>query len=136
MLKIGDHQQLRPSTAHPYLSERCHLDVSLFERLVNNGVPYQTLKTQHRMRPDIACLLTPVFYSVLENHPCTLNREPVRGMRKNMYFFSHSVHEKEVCFSFYWDSKIFSHNSTQDGNIIVCSTRQLMVIPTCLKQLS
>ena len=92
----GDHQQLRPSTAHPYLSEKCHLEVSLFERLVNNGVPYQTLKTQHRMRPDIACLLTPVFYSVLENHPCTYNREPVRGMKKNMFFMSHSAHEKEV----------------------------------------
>lgn len=95
LILIGDHQQLRPSTAHPYLSEKCHLDVSLFERLVNNGVPYQTLKTQHRMRPDIACLLTPVFYSVLENHPCTQNREPVRGMKKNMYFMSHTFHEKE-----------------------------------------
>ncbi|XP_034252312.1 NFX1-type zinc finger-containing protein 1-like [Thrips palmi] len=95
LILIGDHQQLRPSTAHPYLSEKCHLEVSLFERLVNNGVPYQTLKTQHRMRPDIACLLTPVFYSVLENHPCTLNREHIRGMRKNMFFMSHSFHEKE-----------------------------------------
>lgn len=95
LILIGDHQQLRPTTAHPYLSEKCHLEVSLFERLVNNGVQYETLKTQHRMRPDIACLLTPVFYSVLENHPCTLNREPVRGMRKNMFFMSHSCHEKE-----------------------------------------
>lgn len=33
---------------------------------------------QHRMRPDIACLLTPHIYSELENHPSVLKYENIK----------------------------------------------------------
>ena len=37
MVMIGDHQQLRPSTADSHLTKKYGLDVSLMERLVENG---------------------------------------------------------------------------------------------------
>ena len=38
VILIGDHEQLRPSTAVYQLSTKFHLDVSLFERMVRNNV--------------------------------------------------------------------------------------------------
>lgn len=35
---IGDHQQLRPNPAVYKLAKQYNLDVSLFERLINNGI--------------------------------------------------------------------------------------------------
>lgn len=35
------------------LAKNYHLDVSLFERLINNGVHCEMLSTQHRMRPEV-----------------------------------------------------------------------------------
>lgn len=63
---IGDHQQLRPNPAVYELAKHYHLDVSLFERLINNDFPYRMLKKQHRMRPEISRALMPFFYEELE----------------------------------------------------------------------
>lgn len=49
----GDHLQLRAGCAHEALGREYHLDLSLFERMVNNGVHCVTLNTQHRMRPEV-----------------------------------------------------------------------------------
>jgi superfamily I DNA and/or RNA helicase len=51
-------------------------DVSLFERLLKNGVPYVQLQTQHRMRPEVACLLRPHIYAVLRDHE-SVSRPPL-----------------------------------------------------------
>ncbi|CAK9044497.1 unnamed protein product, partial [Durusdinium trenchii] len=56
---IGDHQQLRPSTAVYRLSKQFHLDVSLFERLIHNGASHVTLLQQRRMHPKISRLIKP-----------------------------------------------------------------------------
>lgn len=41
------------------------MDVSLFERLINNGTPYSTLTKQHRMNLDITkSLVRPHFYKM------------------------------------------------------------------------
>ena len=37
------------------------LNVSLFERLVNEGFPYATLAVQHRMHPSISALIKPTY---------------------------------------------------------------------------
>ncbi|KAL3857879.1 hypothetical protein ACJMK2_012508 [Sinanodonta woodiana] len=44
---IGDHQQLRPSYTDYNLVRMHHIDVSLFERLIRNGMCYQQLENQH-----------------------------------------------------------------------------------------
>lgn len=74
-----------------------NFDISLFERMVNNGVPCYTLGEQHRMRPEIASLVAPTIYSELQNHFSVYNRENVRGVCKNLFFLNHNVYEDEVC---------------------------------------
>ncbi|CAL8240199.1 unnamed protein product [Gadus morhua 'NCC'] len=59
LILIGDHQQLRPSATVYDLAKNFSLEVSMFERLVKTGFPFVRLNYQHRMRPDIARLLTP-----------------------------------------------------------------------------
>lgn len=44
LILIGDHCQLKPSTTVYELGRKYRMDVSLFERLVKNGVGYCTLK--------------------------------------------------------------------------------------------
>jgi len=67
--------------------------------MVNNEVPYYTLNEQHRMRPEIASLITPSIYNELQNHVSVNNRENIRGVTKNMFFLNHNVYEKEVCYN-------------------------------------
>ncbi len=56
LILIGDHKQLRPSNEYHALAIHHHIDVSLFERLINNGSQHVTLLFQRRMHPAIASL--------------------------------------------------------------------------------
>jgi superfamily I DNA and/or RNA helicase len=51
LILIGDHEQLRPSNNVYELSKRYNLDISMFERLINNNFENVMLKNQRRMRP-------------------------------------------------------------------------------------
>jgi len=94
LILIGDHQQLRPSTAVYALSKKYNLDVSLFERMTNNKIPYRRLLTQRRMRPEISQLISPI-YNELNDHPSVLKHpQKVLGIDKNLFFLDHQVLEK------------------------------------------
>ena len=58
---IGDHEQLRPGTAVYKLATDYNLDVSLFERLVKNGVQSTMLETQRRMKPNISRFVKEIY---------------------------------------------------------------------------
>ena len=64
----GDHKQLRPKVEQYSLRVESgrgfDLNVSLFERLVNNGYPLTTLELQHRMPPEVS---QPVTQSVSQS---------------------------------------------------------------------
>ncbi|KAK7497647.1 hypothetical protein BaRGS_00011042 [Batillaria attramentaria] len=92
LILIGDHQQLRPSPTVYELCRHYQLDLSLFERLVNNELPHSTLAVQHRMRPEVARLVRHV-YPHLEDHEVTLNRPHIRGMKHDVFLFDHEVSE-------------------------------------------
>ncbi|XP_078411503.1 NFX1-type zinc finger-containing protein 1 isoform X1 [Cetorhinus maximus] len=96
LILIGDHQQLRPSATVYDLARNFYLEVSLFERLVKVNVPYIRLDYQHRMRPEIAALLSPHIYEQLENHPSVLNYENIKGVSSNLFFVEHSYPEEEI----------------------------------------
>ncbi|KAB5584014.1 hypothetical protein PHYPO_G00102520 [Pangasianodon hypophthalmus] len=96
LILIGDHQQLRPSTTVYELAKNFNLEVSMFERLVNVGFPFVRLNYQHRMRPDIARLLTPHIYSELENHASVLEYENIKGILTNIFFIEHKSQEEEI----------------------------------------
>uniref|UniRef100_A0A3Q3JND9 RZ-type domain-containing protein n=1 Tax=Monopterus albus TaxID=43700 RepID=A0A3Q3JND9_MONAL len=81
LILIGDHQQLRPSATVYDLAKNFNLEMSMFERLVKMGHPFVRLNYQHRMRPEIARLLTPHIYSELENHPSVLDYDNIKDYK-------------------------------------------------------
>uniref|UniRef100_A0AC35GUL3 RZ-type domain-containing protein n=1 Tax=Panagrolaimus sp. PS1159 TaxID=55785 RepID=A0AC35GUL3_9BILA len=97
LILIGDHKQLRPSPAVYELAKKYNLEVSLFERLINNEYPYRMLKNQHRMCPDISKdisrVLMPHFYQDLQDDPSVSEKEAVKGVTKNLLFINHSYPE-------------------------------------------
>lgn len=62
VILIGDHKQLRPNPSVYELAKKYNLEISLFERLIENKYPYKMLENQHRMRPEISRVLMPYFY--------------------------------------------------------------------------
>lgn len=103
MLKTGDHKQLKPSAAVYELSKNYNIDVSLFERMINNNMDCPVLKVQHRMGPEISCLITPSIYLDLFNDKSVYEYEPIKGVKRNVFFLKHNVWEKVVSN----DSKIY-----------------------------
>ena len=95
LILIGDHRQLRAKANVFDLIKYKNFDVSLFERMIRNGIPYNSLKYQHRMRPEMTHLIRPLIYRELFDHPSVFLYEDVRGMRKNMFFLDHSHYEKK-----------------------------------------
>ena len=92
LILIGDHQQLRPNPSVYNLSVDYSLDVSLLERMIEVGVPYNRLSVQHRMRPEISKIFRHI-YDGLEDHSSVAEYENIRGVNKNLFFIDHDVHE-------------------------------------------
>ncbi|XP_054258411.1 NFX1-type zinc finger-containing protein 1-like isoform X2 [Macrosteles quadrilineatus] len=120
LILIGDHKQLRPSVADYKIGKDCNLEVSLFERLINNGINLHTLTTQHRMRPEISKLLVPTIYPTLENHITTHNRERIRGIDRNVFFMTHNNHEEEVV-------DIMSKRNKFEARMVMSLARHLLL---------
>ena len=57
LIMIGDHKQLKPIVHFTRLKKHHHLDVSMFERLVNCKLPFRQLRYQCRMRDEFVDLL-------------------------------------------------------------------------------
>ncbi len=122
LILIGDHQQLRPSTAVYALSKKYNLDVSLFERMTKNKVPYRKLLTQRRMRPEISQLIGPIYNKQLIDHPTVYGHpRTVRGVAKNVFFLDHTVPEQTVGDS---TSKINEHEVSLVANLCLYLIQQ------------
>ncbi|KAM7422964.1 hypothetical protein PAMA_010818 [Pampus argenteus] len=119
LILIGDHQQLRPSATVYELAKNFSLEMSMFERLVKMGLPFVRLNYQHRMRPDIARLLTPHIYSDLENHPSVLDYDNIKGLNTNVFFVEHNHLEEEIK-----DGK--SHQNRHEAMFVVALCRYLL----------
>lgn len=69
LIMIGDHKQLKPVVYFQRLKKRHHLDLSMFERLVNCNLPYIQLGYQSRMRDEFVDLIRDLkIYSELKTH--------------------------------------------------------------------
>ncbi|KAI8519522.1 NFX1-type zinc finger-containing protein 1 [Branchiostoma belcheri] len=95
LILIGDHQQLRPNPTVYDLAKKYNMDISLFERMVKNGMQCQRLQSQHRMRPEFARLLTPHIYESLDNHESVLNFDNIKGVSSNIFFVNHNYREAQ-----------------------------------------
>ena len=118
LILIGDHQQLRPTPTVYELAKKYKLDVSLFERMVNVGIQCERLSVQHRMRPEIAALMKHI-YDDLQNHESVENYEDIKGVKKNMFFISHS-HLENSC------DDSHSHVNEHEATFIVALCRYLL----------
>jgi hypothetical protein len=106
---IGDHLQLRPqvqnyelSRENPRGGEKYSLDVSLFERLVEQqsamglGLPFSTLETQRRMHPSIAQLIRDTLYPQIEDAESVSSYPEVVGMRRRLFWLDHREPEADA----------------------------------------
>ncbi|KAK5046288.1 hypothetical protein LTR84_008431 [Exophiala bonariae] len=110
LILVGDHQQLRGHCAVSELeNEPFFLNVSLFERLVRNNMPYKTLLCQRRMDPEFRRLLSSI-YPALTDHPSVLSRSVSStswGMGTvKSFFFNHQWSE-------YKDASLSTYNEEE-----------------------
>ncbi|KAK5656431.1 hypothetical protein OQA88_4812 [Cercophora sp. LCS_1] len=98
LVLVGDHEQLAPHCDVQWLGQPPYnIDISLFQRMVNIGMPFTMLKVQRRMRPELRSILSHV-YPELTDHPLVRmkeNRPDIPGMGgRNCWFFDHSWPEQ------------------------------------------
>ena len=92
IIQIGDHIQLSPKPNSIKLAKICKLNVSMFERLIKNGISHVSLKYQHRMHPFISSLINNFYNHELVN--MTENSlEKIKGMKQSVFFIDHDKHE-------------------------------------------
>ena len=72
------------------LAREYNLDLSLFERMVNNNLPVNTLDIQHRMRPEVSKYVRHI-YEKLDDHPSVMQRPPISGMHSILLFYPHNA---------------------------------------------
>lgn len=90
LILVGDHKQLRGHCAlHDLTGEPFSLDVSMFERLVRNDMPFVKLREQRGMAPEIRRLLKPI-YGALIDPPSVREYPPIPDMGEvRSWFFTH-----------------------------------------------
>ncbi|CAG8919275.1 unnamed protein product [Penicillium salamii] len=103
LILMGDHKQMRGHcTMLELAKEPFYLETSLFERLIDNGLPLHMLKVQRRMIPEISTFVAPLYNDLLIDHPSVENRPYIPGMgRRRTYWFNHDKPESEDRFASY-----------------------------------
>ncbi|KAH9499460.1 NFX1-type zinc finger-containing protein 1 [Bulinus truncatus] len=106
VILIGDHKQLRPNPSVYKLKEKYGIDISLFERLVMNHFPFDCLKYQHRMRPEISQLMRcPDLYPNLCDHEIVKSYPHISKIKGDICFFQHFAPDEQEN-----DTKTFSNS--------------------------
>ena len=93
LILIGDHQQLRPHVESFTLEKKYNFAISLFERLIINGIKYVSLEKQRRMRPDFADFIRVIYGNKYCDHESVEKYDNVKGLQQNLFFFDHRVEE-------------------------------------------
>jgi hypothetical protein len=95
LILIGDHQQLKPNPYNFEICKKFNFDVSLFERLINNSVSYESLQFQRRMRPEFADFVRIIYKKTnYIDHESTKNKPNVLGFNSNIHFLNHKYLEE------------------------------------------
>lgn len=149
LIMIGDHLQLRPFTNSYKLSKKYHYNISLFERLIRNGLNYLTLDVQMRMSPDICNLVRSTIYPQLKDASNVSNYPEVKGIEKRLFCFNHKFPESEHGEETSKENKIeaefivqlcvylvASGNKVNDITILTLYTAQAQIIENRLKDFS
>lgn len=118
LILIGDHKQLRPNPTVYELAKTYKLDVSLFERMVQNKLPFRTLSTQHRMRPEISYVMRHIYENLLD-HESVKQYDNIKGMKYNLFYIAHTEHEDH-------DDVLSSHSNNFEAQFVVALCRYLL----------
>ena len=96
LILIGDHKQLKPKPYNFELEKKYNFNVSMFERLINNEIPYASLKYQRRMKPIFADFVRIIYGEEgYQDHPDVKNKEKVKGIENDMFIITHNQLESE-----------------------------------------
>ena len=107
LILIGDHKQLRPNPTVYRLAKTYNLEVSLFERMVKNGLRFDCLELQHRMRPEISILMKHI-YDDLKDHESVKHFDSIKGVQKNIFLVNHQEEELQ-------NEEIMSHSNEHEA---------------------
>lgn len=78
------------------LKHKYNLDISMFERLYNNGFSSEMLLVQRRMRPEISEVVKKIYPDMVD-HPSIMDKPSIRGIGSaDYFFFNHSFPEEEL----------------------------------------
>ncbi|CAH1404175.1 unnamed protein product [Nezara viridula] len=120
LILIGDHKQLKPNICNRNL-ENYDLDVSLFERMMRSGMKCCMLTNQHRMRPEIASLLSPAVYPPMKYNPTVHGLPKIRGLERNIFFIDHNVAENKK------KDEENSFSNRHEGDLLLCLANYLIL---------
>lgn len=120
VILVGDHKQIQPNPAHIDSAEKYNMHISLFERLINNGMKCYTLTEQYRMRPEIASLISPLIYKTLVNHRKVQNYPNIKGISKNVFFINHTHPETRTI-------ELFGRWNKQEGDFLLALANYLVL---------
>lgn len=94
LIMIGDHKLLNPYSLNINFSNEYNFSVSLYERLINNGLEYVKLNTQRRMRPEISGIIKSMnLYPDISIIDESEKYEKIKGIKVPLYFFNHKFHD-------------------------------------------
>ena len=148
LILIGDHKQLKPKPYNYEIGAKYNFDISLFERLINNKIPYASLKYQRRMKPKFADFVRIIYggEEYIDYKDC-INKENVKGIVEDMYFINHyepeaeNIHlkSKQNDYEARYLSKLCNYLILQNYNsenivILTLYTGQVLLIRKYLKQ--
>ncbi|CAD8088773.1 unnamed protein product [Paramecium sonneborni] len=96
LILIGDHQQLKPHMECYELELKFRANISLFERLIKNGLEYVTLKYQRRMKSSFADFIR-LIYSNYHDHASIQeqNKIHLEGFKSDLLLFNHHHNEDQ-----------------------------------------
>jgi helicase required for RNAi-mediated heterochromatin assembly 1 len=147
LILVGDHKQLQGSCSVSDLEgDPFFLNVSMFERLVQNGVEFRSLTLQRRMAPEIRRLLTPI-YDNLEDHESVneLAKVPAMGDVRSFFFchrwpessdslFSKYNHNEAVMVATFFLYLVFAGTDTSNITVLTFYNGQRKKILKLLKE--
>ena len=121
LILIGDHKQLHPKTNDYTIGHKYKLEISMFERLVRNRFPHATLIVQHRMRPEIAQIVSDHIYEKkLQDHKKTKGRDDIEGLKHNLFFINHDKEEELQ------DLDLKSHSNVHEASFLASLCKYLL----------
>tara|TARA_A100001234_G_scaffold221374_1_gene237110 strand:- start:937 stop:2913 length:1977 start_codon:yes stop_codon:yes gene_type:complete len=126
IILVGDHKQL-PPTVISRNAEEGGLNIPLFERLIENGVPSHMLTTQYRMHSTIREFPSSRFYENLLEDGCSdSDRPPAAGFlwpdwNKPVAFIP--IHGSEI-----QDSTSSSKSNMDEAGMVVKVVNELLAI--------